>query len=314
MAAAIGVRGDSDAAPVGSGGDLRWRVSHRGRQVRRGRAANGAGLGAGLQRRGTAGAGERQGAGQHAAAQPGAPAGAAGDRRERPDPGGSRRRALAVDRLGAMGVRGIPHLDQQADAEPRIARPRLAQAVGPAAPSCPGCRGPGGVQKNFAASLDEIAERDAAGQPIEIWFQDEARIGQKNKITRRWARRGTRPSAPHDQRTRSTYIFGAICPAQGTAAGLVLPRCNTAAMALHLAEISRTITPGAHAVLLLDQAGWHLSDKLLIPDNITLFPLPPKSPELNPVANIWQFIRDNWLSNRVFRSYDNQPLARTRAR
>ena len=169
----------------------------------------------------------------------------------------------------------------------------------------PGRRGNGGVQKNFAASLDQIAERDAAGKPIEIWFQDEARIGQKNKITRRWARRGTRPSAPHDQRTRSTYIFGAICPARGTGAGLVLPRCNTATMALHLAEISQMVTPGAHAVLLLDQAGWHLSDKLDVPDNITLMPLPPKSPELNPVENVWQFMRDNWLSNRVFRSYDD---------
>jgi len=97
----------------------------------------------------------------------------------------------------------------------------------------PKSRGHGGVQKHVAAGLDEIAERDAAGKPIEIWFQDEARIGQKNKITRRWARRGTRPSAPHDKRTRSTYIFGAICPARGTGAGLVLPRCNTTAMALH---------------------------------------------------------------------------------
>jgi transposase len=76
-------------------------------------------------------------------------------------------------------------------------------------------------------------------------------------------------------------------------------------MALHLVEISQMVTPGAHAVLLLDQAGWHLSDKLDIPDNITLMPLPPKSPELNPVENIWQFMRDNWLSNRVFRSYDD---------
>jgi hypothetical protein len=75
-------------------------------------------------------------------------------------------------------------------------------------------------------------------------------------------------------------------------------------MALHLAEISRTVTPGAHAVLLLDQAGWHLSARLDIPANITLMPLPPKSPELNPVENI-QFIRDNWLSNRVFGSYDD---------
>ena len=154
--------------------------------------------------------------------------------------------------------------------------------------------------------MAEIATRgDAAGKPIEIWFQDEARIGQKNKITRRWARRGTRPSAPHDQRTRSAYIFGAICPARGTGAGLVLPVCNTAAMTLHLAEISRAVAPGAHAILLLDQAGWHLSAKLDRPANITLMPLPPKAPELNPVENIWQFIRDNWLSNRVFRSYDD---------
>jgi hypothetical protein len=117
--------------------------------------------------------------------------------------------------------------------------------------------------------------------------------------------RGTRPSAPSDQRTASTYIFGAICPAQGTGAGLILPFCNTEAMGLHLAEISKTVTPGAHAVLLVDQAGWHMSPKLPVPDNITLMPLPPKAPEMNPTENIWQFMRDNWLSNRVFASYDD---------
>jgi putative transposase len=99
------------------------------------------------------------------------------------------------------------------------------------------------------------------------------------------------------------YIFGAICPQQGKGAALVLPRCNTAAMRLHLAEIARAVAPGAHAVLLLDQAGWHLSDKLTLPANITLMPLPPKCPELNPVENIWQYLRENWLSNRIFRSY-----------
>src|SRR4051812_23153339 len=85
-------------------------------------------------------------------------------------------------------------------------------------------------------------------------FGDEARIGQKNKITRRWARRGTRPSAPHDQRTASTYIFGAICPGDGKGAALVLPACNTEAMNLHLAEIAAEVTPGKHAVLVVDQA------------------------------------------------------------
>jgi len=57
-------------------------------------------------------------------------------------------------------------------------------------------------------------------------------------------------------------------------------------------------------VLLLDQAGWHVSPKLPVPDNITLLPLPPRSPELNPVENVWQFVRDNWLSNRIFGSYE----------
>ena len=78
---------------------------------------------------------------------------------------------------------------------------------------------------------------------IEIWFADEARIGQKNKITRRWAKRGTRPSAPRDQRTASTYIFGAVCPKRGKGAALILPACNTEAMNLHLAEIAAAVEP-----------------------------------------------------------------------
>jgi hypothetical protein len=130
-------------------------------------------------------------------------------------------------------------------------------------------------------------------------------VGQKNKITRRWARRGTRPSAPQDQRTKWAYVFGAICPAKGKAAGLVMPWADTHAMTLHLTEISQAVDPGAHAVVILDQAGWHTSSRLLVPDNITLLPLPPRSPELNPVENVWQFMRDNWLSNRVFDGYDD---------
>ena len=153
--------------------------------------------------------------------------------------------------------------------------------------------------------LEEVArEKGVEAAAIEVWFGDEARIGQKNKITRRWAKRGTRPVAPQDQRTASTYIFGAICPKEGKAAGLVLPRCDTAAMSLHLAEIAAAVAPGAQAVLLLDQAGWHTSDKLAVPANITLVPLPPRCPELNAMENVWQFVRDNWLSNRVFQSYE----------
>ena len=81
----------------------------------------------------------------------------------------------------------------------------------------------------------------------------------------------------------------------------MLPFVNTEAMNLHLAEISTQVTPGAHAVLTLDGAGWHQTGgKLKLPDNISLLPLPPYSPKLNPVDNIWQFLRQNYLANRVF--------------
>lgn len=76
-------------------------------------------------------------------------------------------------------------------------------------------------------------------------------------------------------------------------------------MNLHLAEISTRVAPEHHAVLMVDQAGWHLSARLIVPSNITIVPLPAKCPELNSQENIWQFLRENWLSNRVFTSYDN---------
>lgn len=136
-------------------------------------------------------------------------------------------------------------------------------------------------------------------------MSDAIERGVQASYTRRWAKRGTRPSAPKDQRTKSAYIFGAICPELGKGAGLILPFCNTQTMSLHLAEISLAIEPGAHGVLLMDQAGWHMTGKLEVPENISIVPLPPKCPELNPVENIWQFMRDNWLSNRIFTSHDN---------
>ena len=116
----------------------------------------------------------------------------------------------------------------------------------------------------FKKKVPDILATIAAtsGKPLELWFQDEARIGQKNKVTRRWAERGTPPFALKDQRTASAYIFGAICPALGKAAGLVLPSCNTEAMTLHLQEIAVAVAPGAHAVLFVDRAGCHVTAKL----------------------------------------------------
>ena len=121
---------------------------------------------------------------------------------------------------------------------------------------------------------------------------------------RQWARRGTRPRQPADQRYKSVYLFGAICPARGKGAALALPFADTEAMQLHIEEISRHVAKGAHAVLLMDRAGWHTTTKLKIPKNITPIFLPSRAPELNPVENVWQYLRQNWLSNLVFHPYD----------
>ena len=100
---------------------------------------------------------------------------------------------------------------------------------------------------------------------------------------RQWARRGSRPPQPADQRYDNAYLFGAICPARGTGAGLAMPYADTEAMQLHLDEIARRVARGAHAALLLDRAGWHTSGRLVVPKNLTLVFLPSRAPELNPV-------------------------------
>jgi DDE superfamily endonuclease len=99
-------------------------------------------------------------------------------------------------------------------------------------------------------------------------------------------------------------LFGAICPARGTGAALALPNADTEAMQLHIEEISRRVASGARAVLLMDRAGWHTTRQLDMPDNNTPIFLPSRSPELNPQENIRQYMRANWLSNRVFENYD----------
>jgi DDE superfamily endonuclease len=128
---------------------------------------------------------------------------------------------------------------------------------------------------------------------VEIWFQDEMRLGQKNGIVRQWARRGSRPRQPADQRYESAYLFGAICPARGTGAALAMPYADTEAMQLHLEEISRTVARGAHAVLLLDRAGWHTTGPLVVPKNLTLVFLPSRAPERKHTA--WAAVDLLWI-------------------
>ena len=137
-----------------------------------------------------------------------------------------------------------------------------------------------------------------------MWFPDEARVGQQGTLTRIWAKRGTRPRAPRDTRYKWSYIFGAACPARGSAAGLILPYVNTEAMGLHLDEITKAVTRGSHALLIVDGAGWHGAKGLRVPPNITLLKLPPYAPELNPMENVWQYLRANKLAITVFDTYE----------
>lgn len=144
-----------------------------------------------------------------------------------------------------------------------------------------------------------------AGTPIEVWHQDEARVGQQGTLTYVWAEKGSRPAALKDLRYEWAYMFGAVCADRGVGAALVMPHCDTDTMNLHLAAISQAVTEGAHAAVVLDGAGWHQTGgRLHVPSNISLVHLPPYSPELNPVENIWEYLRANKLSNSVFDGYD----------
>jgi hypothetical protein len=130
------------------------------------------------------------------------------------------------------------------------------------------------------------------------------RVGQQGSLTRIWAKCGTRPRAVRDHRFISAYLFGAVCPQRGTGAAMITPSVNIEAMNMHLAEISCCVSIGSIALLILDRAGWHTSPKLKIPANIVLLPLPPYAPELNPVENIWAFLRGNILSHRIYDNYE----------
>src|SRR6188508_554823 len=185
-------------------------------------------------------------------------------------------------------------------AAPARLRPPVGQAEAPEG----GRGGAGGVQKGFAELVAGALPEHARGKPVEVWFQDEARVGQQGTLTRVWARRGTRPRAPRDRRYAWAYLFGAVCPERAVGAGLVLPYADTEATGLHLAEIGRQVAPGAHGVVVLDRAGWHGARDLVVPGNITPLPLPSYAPELNPVENVREYLRQNKLGHRVWPDYE----------
>lgn len=138
-----------------------------------------------------------------------------------------------------------------------------------------------------------------------MWFQDEARFGQKGTNARVWARTGSRPRGVCQQRYDYLYVLGGVCPQTGQTAGLLSPYLNTDIVNRWFEQLSKEMDDDVHVALIWDQAGYHTTDHLQVPDNVTLIPLPPRSPELNPVENLWHYLRDHYWANRAYEDYDS---------
>ncbi len=140
---------------------------------------------------------------------------------------------------------------------------------------------------------------------VDIWFQDEARFGQQNTTTRLWARKGTRPRAIRQQQFEYAHFFGAVCPQTGETEALIVPYLSKEIMRQHLLQIANRTKPGRHAVVVMDGAGWHTADIADEFTNHSIIKLPPYSPELNPIEQVWSWLRQHHLANRSFQSYED---------
>jgi len=160
-------------------------------------------------------------------------------------------------------------------------------------------------KKNFKKEVERVIPETVPLNQVDIWFQDEARIGQQGSITRTWAPKGTRPRVVRQRQFCNAYIFGAVCPQNGFAEAFVSPYANTQAMSINLKQISDRTQEKRHAVVVLDRAAWHTTKSLAQFENISLLPLPPASPELNPAEQIWSWLREHHLANRCYSGYDD---------
>jgi len=143
------------------------------------------------------------------------------------------------------------------------------------------------------------------GGTVRTFVMDEARLGQQGTLTRVWARTGSRPAAVKQTKYEWVYLYAAVEPATGGSVALLAPNVDAGTFNVFLGMLSEELKPGEHAVLILDGAGWHKSKSLVMPDNVTCLLLPPYSPELNPVENLWHYLRSHYLSNRAYADYND---------
>ena len=140
-------------------------------------------------------------------------------------------------------------------------------------------------------------------EQVQVWFQDETRMGQQGSLSRLWARKGTRPRVVRQQQFMYQYIFGAVCPEEKLAAAIIAPSANSVTMQIHLDEISLHIQEGKHGVVIMDQASWHINQLLRLPKNMSVLHLAPYSPELNAQEPVWRVLKDRFLNNRVYQIF-----------
>jgi putative transposase len=108
-----------------------------------------------------------------------------------------------------------------------------------------------------------------------------------------------------DLRHQAVYLFGAVCPERDAGVALVLPMVSAAALQARLDELGQAVAPDAHALVLMDRAGWHIAKDLTIPANLTPLFLPAYSPELNAIERLWLYLRERFLAHRLWPTYDD---------
>ena len=138
-----------------------------------------------------------------------------------------------------------------------------------------------------------------------IWFQDEARFGQRNTTTRAWTEKGTRRRVVQQQQFEYAYLFGAVCINTGETEALIGPMSNMEMMTKHLKLISDATPTGQHSVVIMDQASWHQHHLAEQFPNLSIIHIPPYSPELNPIEQVWSWLRQHELANRCFENYED---------
>ena len=157
--------------------------------------------------------------------------------------------------------------------------------------------------QEFQESLPQRLEAVAAEHPdkqLRIYFQDEARFGQQGTLTRLWAETGSRPTAVRQTEYQYLWVLGAVCPETRHAEGLLSPRLNTQVVNAFLEQFSLTFQPNEQALMIWDGAGFHRSKTLKIPANVSIIQLPAYSPELNPIENLWHYLKSHHWSNRAY--------------